>query len=687
MKTRNTMNLHFTFPEPPNRQDESGGLLEVTRFFGTWFLTSALLFAATAAHSFDPSIPNAPSPEALDQLWSETLDRADSADLENARQVLASFRNPTASLSDVCTLQSAALDASLRRLPVSLALQQQALQCAEAMAQEADATRREAWVAALLKRMLAGERGSEPLRPATLLLIEDADTMAALSGKERIGDYYRLGDHGQQLIRVLTLVEPKTRPEQSWYFDVSAASVALSRQAPNAGFPGHRVRTVLNLLNSRQQANDRAMILSRSAALGLGWLDEAKPAAMLLIEMALAGEQDAAIAAGEVCLARPQLRCEKQAVDALLTFGKASSARALVTLAAMNAAGAGIRKNRQHAEVLLNRAHDRVDTVDLMFWYAHLRSYGVLWTLDERGDRQRVGRSIISQRNRREVNDAWEAVVQRGHAEAQLAFAEAIAEMVDQGGIREARFMLADLAKRGYPEGLAALAEFDYKQGVSPNLLRADLVRAHELGSSRAPFLLYQMLRQRTLQPEAGESSQAYLLAAAHRGEPEAIQALLKQPGDLGGNDHRAYWLHSLAMLDDRDGLIAFLDLLRRQNDMPVFLADDALWLSALREYRDDAAITDRRDWLNWRWSNQAKTREQAQAALEQAAGKSAALWLELGQSIQHGTARLPSNIAKAKQYLERSAALGNQQAKQALAQLQCQPADGTDGEKVATGC
>lgn len=687
MQNRNTMNTHCTLSEAPNRQGGSVSPPDVARVFGTWFLTGALLLVTTAVQSLEPATNDAPSPAVLDTLWSETLNRADSADLENARQVLASFRNPTTSLSDVCKLQSAALDASLRRLPVSLALQQQALQCAEAMGQDADADRREHWVAALLKRMLAGERGSEPLRPAPLLLIEDADTMAALSGKERIGDYYRLGDHGQQLLRVLTLAETTTHREQSWYFDVSAASVALSRQAPNAGFPGHRVRTVLNLLHAGQQANDRAMILSHAAALGMGWLDEAKPAAALLIEMALAGEQDAAIAAGEVCLARPQLQCEKPAVDALLTFGTASSARALVTLAAMNAAGAGVRKNRRHAEALLNRAHDRVDTVDLMYWYARLRSYGVLWTLDERGDRQRVGRSMISQRNRREVNDAWEAVVQRGHAEAQLAFAVAIAEMVDQGGIREARFMLADLAKRGYPEGLAALAEFDYQQGVSPNLLRADLLRAHELGSSRAPFLLFQMLRQRTLQPEAGESSQAYLLTAAHRGEPEAIQVLLKQPGDLGGKDHRAYWLHSLAMLDDRDGLIGFMDLLRHQNDMPVFLADDALWLSALREYRDDAAITDRRDWLKWRWSDQAKTRKQAQAALEQAAGKSAELWLELGQSIKHGTARLPSNTATAKQYLERSAALGSQQAKQALAQLQCQPTDGTDGDKTPTGC
>lgn len=257
-----------------------------------------------------------------------------------------------------CRAHADALRTALEAAPVSVALHRAAMQCAEAVGDQAGAEREFKAVAALAKLAVAAFSESRNSRPVRVLRGDDAYALLQLSGYEFAYEYYELPGAARYYPMVVAARESSTRLERHLRFDFIDPVARIARD-PVAAYPYYRTSLVEAFVQGDSKNNDTAAVDA------LAWRD-ARGAeapkdriAKLRIGAAAGGMQSARVwvamcAAGDV----PK-DCADGLVDALLPYAEKEFALPMTLVAFAYANGLGVDTDAGTAEAMLAAADKR----------------------------------------------------------------------------------------------------------------------------------------------------------------------------------------------------------------------------------------------------------------------------------------------------------------------------------------
>lgn len=257
-----------------------------------------------------------------------------------------------------CRTHAAGLRASLEAAPVSIALHRAAMQCAEAVGDEAAAEREFSAVAALAKLAVAGFSDARNSRPVRVLRGDDAYALLQLSGYEFAYEYYELPGPARYYPMVVAAREPSTRLERHLRFDFIDPVARIVRD-PAAAYPYYRASLVEAFLDGDTKNNDIAAVDA------VAWRDarrvDATAEQVAKLRMGVgAGGMQSARAWIALCMAPDAPKgCADGLVDALLPHAEKKFALPMTLVAFAYANGLGVDADMATAEAMLAAADKR----------------------------------------------------------------------------------------------------------------------------------------------------------------------------------------------------------------------------------------------------------------------------------------------------------------------------------------
>lgn len=293
------------------------------------------------------------------QAWTRFLTHAELGDAYARLDVMETVGYTLATVdADACRAHGDALRDAVRRVPISIALHRTALLCAEALGDERDAERETAALAALSTLALT-DAGEGPFRkPIRVFSPSDVYALVATLGYEFRYDYYRLVRPERTMPLVVAAWDPDAQVEHHLAFDFIEATWAVDRDDEHAGFPIMR-NELLDAFVKAERAGDEVLgedIAAMQAA------QEVVTAAARLDALRDAAQRGGIASLREslaLCIQARVPGCGEPLVDALLPLAERRQAMPMVMLALAHAEGAGVAKDTQAAQALLDAADRR----------------------------------------------------------------------------------------------------------------------------------------------------------------------------------------------------------------------------------------------------------------------------------------------------------------------------------------
>ncbi|MGN6154103.1 MAG: hypothetical protein ACTHOH_19195, partial [Lysobacteraceae bacterium] len=476
------------------------------------------------------------------QAWTRFLAHGELGDAYERLDVMETVGYTLATVdADACRAHGDALREAVRQVPIGIALHRAALLCAEALGDEAEAERETAALAALSKLALANAGEGQFRKPIRVFSPSDVYALVATLGYEFRYEYYRLVRPERTMPLVVAAWDPEAQVEHHLAFDCIEATWAVDRDDAHAGFPIMR-NELLDAFVKGERAGDGVLgedIAAMQAA------QEVVTAAARLDALRDAARRGGIASLREslaLCIQARVPGCGEPLVDALLPLAERRQALPMVMLALAHAEGAGVAKDRQAAQALLEAADRR--------WYRRGAS---------------VAYALLQTRAGGAADDAF--VIER------LRLAEA-AGNVDAAALRVARQRIArpdgrmspaDIALLSRPAvngaglGLGLLAEYHQRNGDAA-AYRDALRRAAEAGSATMQRELAYTLRREVQEAHAQGAdmtaeAQAWLEAAAQGGDAPAMRTLFRDAWQRGEWRTATNWLLAAVVAGDADAI------------------------------------------------------------------------------------------------------------------------------------
>ena len=479
------------------------------------------------------------------QAWTRFLAHADLGDAYDRHDALDAVGYTLASVdADACRAHGDALREAVRRVPVSIALHQAALLCAEAVGDEALADREAAALAALSKLALSNAGEGTFRRPIRVFSPRDVYALVAMLGYEFRYDYYRLVRPERTMPLVVAAWDPDAKVEHHLAFDFIEATYAVDRDDDHVGFPILRNDLVAAFVKGEREGDELlgVDIAAMQAAQEAGTVAERQDALREAVRRGGIASMREWLA---LCVQAHPPGCGDELIDALLPLAERRQAMPMVILALAHAEGVGVAKDMQAARALLDAADRR--------WYR--RGASVAYAQLQTRSGGAAGDPFVLERLR-----LAEAA---GNVDAAMLRVARQYIVQPKGGLSSAdRALLSRPAVNGTGMGHAILAGYHEQVGDTAAQQAARRQAAEAGNAMMQRELAYALRREvRTAQPgtqratDMAAEAQAWLEAAAQGGDAPAMRTLSFAAWQRGEWRASTNWLLAAVAAGDADAI------------------------------------------------------------------------------------------------------------------------------------
>ncbi len=495
-----------------------------------------------------------PKPQVIDvdaaadpeRAWARFLETAEFGPSFAAYQVLSDLPYANASVdADGCVRHREALTASVRAVPVSIALRRAAMLCAEVLGDAATAERELAALSALSKHALLDHSDLNLAKPIRVFQTWDMYALIHSLGYEFRYEYFKRLRPDRYFPHAVAAWDPEKKVEHHFVFDYVDTAAALDRNSPAAAYPYHRSQIakayVQSLLESDEPiAHDYEAVRQALSTAGM------KERAKLLRDGA---ERGGLLSLGswfKLCDETPFDGCVDGFVDALLPQAEEGHALAMTLLAAAYHNGVGLKKDTSAAAKMLAAANARWHANGASILYvAHLQDFGKRLSAD---------------------NDSLlRAAAAAGHREAEL-----FRLMFDLYSDAKRPLNTAEIAILERPEnnrsgiGLSILA--GRYGAIERNDLTWETVRkAAYAGSAPFQYVYADYLLDNRTDPESQAEAQALMIRAAHGGDADAARYLSARSANKSDWAAAASWLQAAVEGEDVGAILDLVGLIEEE--------------------------------------------------------------------------------------------------------------------------
>lgn len=309
-----------------------------------------------------PSQPVPPAPDpAVDAegAWTHFLAHGDFDTAWNAYDVLSKLGYSYAAVdAKACHKDAAALQESLRKAPVALALHRAAMLCAEAAGDEAAAEHEMLVFAGLARLALRDASDAANAAPIRVLRQQDAYALIKALGMKSQYEWFDRTQAARTYPIAIAVWDPDHKVERVLRFDWIDVAQRITRDAAKQ-YPFHRDEVAEAQIRANARANDPASVDQ------LAWRDaresETPRAAIDHLRMGVGagGVQSAHAWLGFCSEAKAPADCGDGFVDAVLPLAEKKHALPLVLLAYAYGEGVGVPRDAAVADQLLDAADHR----------------------------------------------------------------------------------------------------------------------------------------------------------------------------------------------------------------------------------------------------------------------------------------------------------------------------------------
>ncbi len=440
-----------------------------------------------------------------------------------------------------CEKNYDALLQGVKKVPVSISLNYWAYRCAATLAKTQDEELYLQNFSVLAKH--AFDQGSDfrLAKPIRVMHSSDIFSLVDASGNILADQYLSFEKFGRYMPWVVVLLDKETKRQRTYEFDFIDL-IARTSSPKIAHFRAFRVELMRNLIK-RYSKQDWQVGVDAQAALDFSSLDDSAKQMELLKPLVLKEYKHASDLMLSICLGKKDKACGEFMIDAMLDALERKDTAAMVRMAALYAAGVGVKQDADAAIGLLKSAeqlsgnkgislrhfavlHDEKSTVlalpvklqqyleteafnknkpMLLSPFLSMMSYGSDMTKTLQRYGERIGPSaeagnidiynmysvhFLLKGNKPEQMKWLEASAKAGNARAQLNWAERLLELDPKDEARAEAWML-EAAKNGEFEALQWLVTYYYdkeqwldaagwaESGLNFSDLRSGLQLAH----------------------------------------------------------------------------------------------------------------------------------------------------------------------------------------------------------------
>ena len=291
--------------------------------------------------------------------WTHFLANGVFADAWKAYDVLPDLEYTYATVdAAACRTHADALQASLRKAPVGLALHRAAMLCAEAQDDDATAEREMQAIAGLGRYALRNAHDSENAGPIPVLRQQDAYVLVRALGLDPQYEWFEQTRATRTFPILIAAWDPERKTERVMRFDWIDVAQRISREA-EAQFPFHRDEVAEAQIRANARTNDVASIDQ------LAWRDalqaDAPQAKLEKLRMAVGagGLQSAHIWLSYCSEPDAPKTCGDGFVDVILPLAETKHALPMVQLAYAYGEGIGVARDAAVMTQLLDAADRR----------------------------------------------------------------------------------------------------------------------------------------------------------------------------------------------------------------------------------------------------------------------------------------------------------------------------------------
>ncbi len=496
--------------------------------------------ARPASQPINPAADPATDPG---RAWAQFLETADFSSSMAAYKVLSELSYTQTDVdADACAQHRDALAASIRKVPISIALHRAAMLCAEAAHDDATAERELAAVAALSKLALA-ERGGTMGRPIRVFLLWDIYALLNSLGYEFRYEYFEKMRPERYFPHIVAVWDPKKKTERHFEFDYIDVAATISRDDPLAIYPYHRNRLSQMYLQSLLE-NDELIAYDLDAVLKASEEDDDNERLKLLRAGAARGGIQSAMTWMLLCRLREIPGCSDGLVDALLPQAEKGYVVPKTLLAVAYATGIGLRKDRATAEKMLAAADAN--------WQPHAASVYFVRTMRqfEEGrlskDDERILRSAASAGN--------------GEAESLRVMLGVFADTRKPLGAAEIA-LLQGPESNALGLGWSVIASH-YEATGREEEMRDAVRRSAEAGLPAMQQIYADFLFKEASDPKSLAEARAMMVRAAQGGDVDAMRALALESARQSDWAAAAAWLQAAVDADDIDAILDLAGLI-----------------------------------------------------------------------------------------------------------------------------
>lgn len=520
-------------------------------------LSLMLIAAQTAYAQAEPAKPAStpPAPKAIDVdpvadpggAWTRFLASADIQTSFAAYSVLNDLPYTHVAVdADGCATHREALSASVRTVPISIALHRAAMLCAEALGDEAAAERELAAVAALSKHALADRGNLYVGRPIRVFQLWDIYALLNSLGYEFRYEYFEDLRPKRYFKHIVAAWDPEKKTERHLVFDYIDTVVAVDRDNPLAGYPYHRNATatafVDGLLKENETiAHDLEAIRKASS----------EPDLRERVKWLRAGVERGGIQSAmtwlHFCAETDVPDCADGLVDALLPQAEKGDAFPMIVLAGAYAHGIGLPKDRGAAEKMIAAADAR--------WQPRAASVAYV----------RMMRQIEGHRLSKQQERLLRAAVAAGNPEAELLLTTfRILQDADRPLGKDEIEMLQRPSNNTMGLGWTMLGGYYEKTGQQ-EAFREAMRKAADAGMPAAQYFYAKYLRETATSAQSLAEARAMMIRAAQGDDADAMRDLAASSVDEGDWAAAAGWLQAAVVADDIDAIFDLAMLVEEQ--------------------------------------------------------------------------------------------------------------------------
>lgn len=541
--------------------------------------TSAKAAADDTKAAATPQVIDADPAKDVAGAWDAFLEKARFDPSYTAYEVLSAVGYGAEGVNaDACADQRAALAASVRAVPVSIAIRRAEMLCAEAVGDEAGAERALAALAALSKHALADYGDGALRRP--IRVVQPWDIYALLHS---LGYEFQYEYHTQVMpIRYFPLTvaawDPQREVERHLQFDYIDTTVRIDRDSEDAGWPVLRDQNVMAYARGQAQNDDVIGIDVLGVSDAMEADSDGERVALLRKTAERGGVQALAMWVAACSSATPPAGCADGLIDTLLPLAERRQAVPMALLSHAYRLGLGVERDIATADGLLAAADKR--------WHRGDASVFLAWLMLQ----QRHGVQAMAYLP--QLRKAAEA----GNADARYLVA-LFKQSDEKAGLDAADIaFLEDPANNGTGAGHALLGLYHQSRDDVPAAMRS-YARGAAAGNPRSQFLTgaatWMGRDGAKHDPAEGER---LLHLAAHGGEVGAMRSLAYLEAEREAWADAVRWLGPAITRGDSDAVLLLADLYVEGDPAEVGgTVEDAVKLYGLLDVHEDRADARRR--------------------------------------------------------------------------------------------